>query len=190
MKLGKRFYLKSSHGFTLVEMLTTILVVAVLGSMAVPTYKRYAEQARKLECQVSIVNYLLAQEIYYAEHNAYSIRSGSRVNNNGVNRFVVAWNSNRRPDQPDLYIFPELGVEFRPDNLRGYRIRVWDNKQPGSYRQELAFDLRTDEDFDRDGATDQYSYRKYLRPATKGKWRVRNDFWFDISGCPAGETCR
>jgi len=181
--------MRFSRGFTLVEVLVTILVMAVLGAIAIPTISKYAEQARKVECQVSVVNYLRAQEIYYGEHNTFYIKSGSQAKKNGGNTLTIAWTSNKRPDQADLYRFPELGIEFRRDNFRGYRIRVWDINQAGSYRQEVFYELKTDEDFDQDGKTDLYSYRKYLRPSTKGKWRVRNDFWFDIGGCPAGQTC-
>ena len=186
----RRLHIRFSRGFTLVEVLVSILVIAVLSSVAIPTYSKYSQQARKVECQVSIINYLQAQEIYYGEHNSFCVKSGSQAMQNGSNRVTIGWTSSKRPDQAELYRFPELGVELRRDNFRGYRIRVWDINQPGSYRQELFFELKTDEDFDQDGNTDLYSYRKYLRPSTNGKWRVRNRFWFDIGGCPAGMTCR
>jgi hypothetical protein len=90
-------------------------------------------------------------------------------------------------------------LEFKRDNLRGYRIRVIDRQQPGDFRQELWLQLRTDEDFDRDGQSDSYSYRKYSYQrinrrnrsvGTNGRWRALNRFWFDINGCPAWANCR
>jgi prepilin-type N-terminal cleavage/methylation domain-containing protein len=171
MKRWKQLYIDSSLGFTLVELMITIGVVAILTSMAVPTVQIYTEKARKVECQVSIVHYLRAQEIYYAENNSFRTGANWRVNRNGVSRLNIGWNINRRPDQAGLYHFPELGVD-------------------GSYRQEIYFEFKTEEDFDHDGSEDRYSYRKYLRPNTNGQWRVRNQFWFDISGCPAQTNCR
>jgi len=190
MKCWKHPNLNSSLGFTLVELMITIGVVAILTSMAVPTVQIYTEKARKVECQVSIVHYLRAQEVYLAENSTFRTGANWTVTKNGVNRLNIGWNINRRPDQADLYHFPELGVEFRPDNVRGYRIRVWNNQQPGSYRQEIFFEFKTNEDFDHDGVEDLYSYRKYLRPNTNGQWRVRNRFWFDISGCQAQTNCQ
>ena len=189
MKFWKHPHLHSSLGFTLAEIMITIGVVAILASTAIPTFKGYVEKARMLECQVSVVNYLRAQEIYYVEHNAYRTESSWKQLKNGAQRLKIGWNPNKRPAQADLYRFPELGVEFRPDKFRGYRIRVWDVQQSGSYRQEIFFELRTTEDFNQDGGEDRYSYRKYLRPATNGKWRVRNNFWFDFSDCPAQTRC-
>ena len=190
MKFWKHLNLDSSMGFTLAELMITMGVMAILASVAVPTVRGYVDKARKVECQVSIINYLRAQEIYFAESGSFQTGANWRVNRRGVNRLTIGWNRNRRPDQADLYRFPELGVEFRPDNFRGYRIRVWNNQEPGSYRQEIYFEFRTTEDFDHDGNEDRYSYRKYLRPNTNGKWRVRNRFWFDIGGCAAQTNCR
>ena len=190
MKCWKHPKLNSSLGFTLVELMITIGVVAILTSMAIPTVQIYTEKARKVECQVSIVHYLRAQEIYYAENNSFQTGADWRVNRNGVSRLKIGWNINRRPDQADRYHFPELGVQFRPDNKRGYRIRVWNNQQPDAYRQEIYFEFKTLEDFDQDGSEDRYSYRKYLRPSTNGQWRVRNQFWFNFGGCPAQSNCR
>ena len=187
MKLGNKRPLGCSHGFTLIELMVTLATLAILASLAVPTYKEYMAQARKLECQISIVNYLRAQEIYYLENGAFY---GEKFNKNGKSTLKIGWNKNKRPDKTASYSFPKLGVEFRPDNVRGYRIRVWQRPGPGSYQQELRLDLRTNEDFDRDGQPDYYSYRKYLRPATKGKFRVKNEFWFPINGCPAWSLCK
>ena len=102
----------------------------------------------------------------------------------------MGWNKNKRPDNAAKYSFPKLGVEFRRDNFRGYRIRVWQILDPSSYRQEVRLDLTTDEDFDGDGEPDYNSYRKFMRPATKGRFRVKNEFWFAINGCPAWSICK
>ena len=190
MKFLKHPKLDSSLGFTMVELMITLGVMAILASLALPTLRSYTEKARKVECQVSIVHYLQAQEIYLLENGSFQTGANWRVRRNGVSRLNIGWNPNRRPDQADLYHFPELGVKFRSDNFRGYRIRVWNNQQPGSNRQEIYFELRTTEDFDHDGSEDRYSYRKYLRPRTQGQWRVRNRFWFDINGCASQSNCR
>lgn len=190
MKCCRQHCIDSSLGFTLVEILITIGVVAILTSMAVPTVQIYTEKARKVECQASIVHYLRAQEIYCAENGSFHSQGSWKDTKNGAKRLNIGWASNKRPDQADLYRFPELGVELRRDNHRGYRIRVWNDKKSGSYRQEIFFQFKTKEDFDHDGDEDLYSYRKYLRPTTSGQWRVRNKFWFDIDGCPAWRTCR
>ena len=129
MRIGTH-YLRTSYGFTLVEILVTIMISAILVSIAIPTYSGYLLQARKVECQVSLVNLLRAQELYYAEHGTFYKKDNKTT-------YSIAWNRRRRPDRADRYLFPALGVEFKKDNLRGYRIRVIDRRQPGDFRQEL-----------------------------------------------------
>ena len=120
MQARKVRNLGSNRGFTLVELTVTTGIVAILASIAVPTFAVYVKEARKLECQVSIVNYLRAQEIYYQEYNTFSAQDMKK----GKATAKIAWNPKMRPDKPDKYRLPELGIEFRRDNLRGYRIRV------------------------------------------------------------------
>jgi prepilin-type N-terminal cleavage/methylation domain-containing protein len=187
MKLGNDNPLDCSHGFTLLELMVTLGTLAILASVAVPAYQEYTVQARKLECQISIMNYLRAQEIYYLENGLFY---ADKFNKNGKSTSKIGWNKNKRPDKASKYSFPKLGIEFRRDNFRGYRIRVWQILDPGAYRQEVRLELTTDEDFDGDVEPDYYSYRKYMRPATKGKFRVKNEFWFAINGCPAWTICK
>jgi prepilin-type N-terminal cleavage/methylation domain-containing protein len=188
----ERHSLTSSYGFTLAEILVTIMVSAILASIAIPTYSAYLEQARKVECQVSVVNYLRAQEMYYAERDTFYMKDNKK-------NYKIAWNGKRRPVRADRYLFTELGVEFKRDSFRGYRIRVIDRRQPDNFRQELRFELRTNEDFDRDGNSDYYSYRKYnyqrinrrnRSVGTNGSWWAENRFWFDIHGCQAWADCQ
>ncbi len=189
---GGRHYLRTNHGFTLVEILVTMIISAILVSVAIPTYSGYVQQAQKVECQFSIISFLRAQEIYYAEHSTFYKKDNRRS-------YKVGWNSRRRPDRADRYIFPALGVQFKRDNLRGYRIRVIDHRRPDYFYQELRLELRTDEDFDRDENSDYYSYRKYNYQrinrrnssiGTNGRWWAQNRFWFAVDGCPAWSNCR
>ena len=182
----ERHYFYCIRGFTLIELMVTMGIVAILASVAIPAYSGFILQTRKVECQVSIVNYLRAQELYYLENGTFYADKFK----NGKGTSKIAWKKKKRPDKPEKYRFPNLDVEFRRDNFRGYKIRVWEVQNPGNYRQEVWLELKTDEDYDNDGVTDYYSYRKYRRPKTKGKWRVQNQFWFDIHGCQAWSTCK
>jgi prepilin-type N-terminal cleavage/methylation domain-containing protein len=197
-----RSCLKSCCGFTLAELMVSVGVVLVLLAVAVPTASKYHKLARKVECQASIIHYLRAQELYYLDHNTFYTKGS-------VNQYYyIAWNKTNRPDLPDKYVFftptgekgalltdsGGLGVEFRRDSHRGYRILVKDIHQPGRFDQELELELTTDEDFDGDGSDDYYLYDKHnwqrtgRRGRTSGSfgdWWVNNQFWFEIQGVPA-----
>ena len=186
MKIEDDYPLGCSHGFTLLELMVTVGTLAILTSLAIPTYKGYVKKTRKLECQISIVNYLRAQDLYFVENEAFY---APKFNKKGKSTSKIGWKEKKRPDKPAKYRFSPLGVGFRRENHRGYRIRVWNVPDPGSYRHEVWLEFTTNEDFDGDGGPDSHYYRKVMRPATKGKFRVIHDFWFDIGGCPPLKTC-
>ncbi len=189
MRVRKECSLGSNRGLTLVELAVTLGIIAILASIAAPTLAAYLEQARKLEFQVSIVNYLRAQELYYQERGVFYAES--MKNNMNMAMSKIAWQEKKRPDAPSKYRFPELGMEFRREDSRGYRIRVWKIQRGKADRQELWLEVRTDEDFNKDGRTDYYSYRKFRRPGNNNdQWVVQNQFWFTFNGCPAYTTCR
>jgi prepilin-type N-terminal cleavage/methylation domain-containing protein len=182
---------KTSCGFTLVELMVTVGVMLVLAAVAVPTVSTYYRLARQVDCQVSIVNYLRAQELYYVDNDTYYDRTGTGSYD------TIGWSPTQRPDQPSRYRFPELGVEFRPDNHRGYRILVSNIQWSWLFWQQLQLELKTDEDFDHNGVDDYYIYQKYNRQSsfstswnTNGQWVTVNNFWFDISGCQKFSTCQ
>lgn len=59
------------RGFSLVELMVVLVVVALLGAFAYPTYAGHVRKARRIEAQVALVDALLLQERYFAQHNAY-----------------------------------------------------------------------------------------------------------------------
>ncbi|MGD8371251.1 MAG: prepilin-type N-terminal cleavage/methylation domain-containing protein [Syntrophobacterales bacterium] len=185
---------RKSKGFTLLELMTTLGVVAVIAAVAIPTYIAYLKRDRKVECQASVRNFLRAQELYYLDNqNFYPLRPGETTNASGE-VVEIGWNPTNRPAQPLEYVLTDLAMEFRPDGHRGYKIRAVNVQQPELFEQSLVFSLRTDEGFHNDGTTDyQYQFKMFNRqdstgpPSwnTNGQWMVRNWFWFDIFGCPA-----
>lgn len=171
--------LTAESAFTLLELMVTLGVVAVLTAVAIPTVSNYYKLARKVDCQASVTYFLRAQDMYYLDNNRFYAKNHQSV-------YKIGWNPANRPDQPEKYRFPELGVEFRPDTYRGYRIQVLDIDWGWLFWQELRLQLRTDEDFDPNMADPElYTYRKYNAQTTSGwgtsgRWVVLTNFWFNI----------
>jgi hypothetical protein len=172
-------------------MIVTLGVVAVLVAVSIPTFSAYYKVARKLECEISVREFLRAQEIYHVDNQVYYPLAPGEINK--TRTVSVGWNPRKRPDRADRYRLPELGVEFRPDRHRGYRIRARNKQSATQAEQFLDFRMRSNEGFHNDGSSD-YTYRYYGynrqadgRPgwSTEGAWMLRNRFWFDIYGCPA-----
>lgn len=195
----KRIRLRTAgeDGFSAVELIVTLVVVALIVVVAVPTIFAYSKRARRVDCQAAVTAYVRAQEMYYLDtRRFYQKYAGS------VSEEPIGWTVANRPDQPDRYRYPDLGVEFPRDSHLGFFIQVYDIHLPDLYWQRLHLRLRTTVDLDHQPPDeDLYAYDKENRQTsapwgapsgwnTSGQWVVTNDFWFDLGGCPQFTVCR
>lgn len=67
--------LKPSHsgrsGFTLIEVMIVAAVIAILASIAYPSYQEQINKARRAEAKAALLKTLQAQEKYYTKFNTY-----------------------------------------------------------------------------------------------------------------------
>lgn len=63
--------LAGEAGFTLVELLTTLGIIGILASIAIPQYARYREGAFDSRARSDLVNVAIAEEAYFVDHNVY-----------------------------------------------------------------------------------------------------------------------
>ena len=61
----------SRHGFTLIELIVVVMIVAVLVSVAVPTYFNTIERARGREARTTIQTVIGAQRSYSSERRSF-----------------------------------------------------------------------------------------------------------------------
>ena len=60
-----------TSGFTLIEMMIVIAILAIVSAIAIPAYTGYIETARMTEAKNNIAALKLAEEEYFLEKNAY-----------------------------------------------------------------------------------------------------------------------
>ena len=63
---------RHSGGFSLIEILTVIGLLAVLGSIAVNTYRSYILRAARTEGRMALLAIQVAQEKFFLQNNAYA----------------------------------------------------------------------------------------------------------------------
>lgn len=59
-------------GFTLVEMLIVIAIVAILAGIAYPSYMQYVLKSKRTEAQSTLIDIANRQEMYYLDHHQYA----------------------------------------------------------------------------------------------------------------------
>lgn len=65
--------MKEVKGFTLVELIIVIVIVAILSIVAIPIYRGYVEKSKLTEAKALTGSVLSAQRIYFAEHGGWYI---------------------------------------------------------------------------------------------------------------------
>ena len=60
------------RGVTLIELMTVLVVVAILASIAVPSYRTYLLRAQRSEATTVLLHIQSAQEKFFVQNNAYA----------------------------------------------------------------------------------------------------------------------
>jgi type IV pilus assembly protein PilE len=60
------------RGITLIELLTVVVVIAILASIAVPSYRNYLIRSQRAEAKTALLQLRAAQEQFYLNRNAYT----------------------------------------------------------------------------------------------------------------------
>lgn len=64
--------MKITRGFTLIEVMIAVAIIAILAAIAAPAYSQYVLRSRRVEGQVLANSIAQAQERHYATYNRYA----------------------------------------------------------------------------------------------------------------------
>lgn len=91
---------RPARGFTLIELMITVAVVAILASIALPSYKEYIARGRRTEAQTILLAAQQWMERFYSENFRYDQNSaGTAVNDTGKTQFGARFTTSPAPGQ-------------------------------------------------------------------------------------------
>jgi type IV pilus assembly protein PilE len=61
-----------TRGFTLVELVVTMVIAAILAAVAIPAYSNYVRKAHRTEAKSSLLGLASLEERYYSANNNYT----------------------------------------------------------------------------------------------------------------------
>lgn len=61
------------HGFTLIELMITVAIVAILAAIAYPSYTKYVQRGYRSEGLALLTDAVARSERYYAQNNSYKV---------------------------------------------------------------------------------------------------------------------
>jgi type IV pilus assembly protein PilE len=65
-----------TRGFTLIELMITLVIVAILAGIAVPSYRNYVLRSHRVEATSALLRVAAAQEKFYLQNNTYTKNLG------------------------------------------------------------------------------------------------------------------
>lgn len=70
---------RTTHGFTLIELMVTVAIVAILAAIAYPSYRDQVNSSRRSDAQGALSSFALAMERYYTSTNSYLGAAGTQA---------------------------------------------------------------------------------------------------------------
>ncbi len=59
-------------GFTLIELMIVVAIIAFLAMVSIPSFKRFLAKAKRTEAYMNLNAIATAEKVYWAEHGTYS----------------------------------------------------------------------------------------------------------------------
>ena len=61
-----------SRGFSLIELMVTVSIVAIIAAVAIPSYRQYVRRANRVDATAALLRLASNQERFYLQNNTYA----------------------------------------------------------------------------------------------------------------------
>ncbi len=72
MTISHKARVRAAAGFTLIEMMVTVIIVAILATIAIPSYQKQVLKSRRTDAKTALLDLAAREERYYSTHNSYT----------------------------------------------------------------------------------------------------------------------
>lgn len=72
MQFSSYRYRKPSEGFTLIELMITVVIIGILASIALPSYSSYIARARRADARTQLTQAAQFMQRFYSANDSYS----------------------------------------------------------------------------------------------------------------------
>lgn len=66
---------KNQHGFTLIELMITVVIIAILAAVALPSYNRYVVRSKRSAAQAEMMNIANIEQQYFIANRSYGTKT-------------------------------------------------------------------------------------------------------------------
>ena len=73
--------IRSARGFTLIEVMITVAIIAILAAVALPSYRDYVRRGQLPEAFASLADYRIKLEQYFQDYKNYGTTNGGACAN-------------------------------------------------------------------------------------------------------------
>jgi len=122
--------LKNNKGFTLVELMITVLIVGILASVAIPLYRANVRRAKATEADASLGSIRTALRVYYAEQGTYPISAA----------YATIYSLSIDVDSLDLVgrYFPATSYKYKSTDGVSYTIQATGSGESNGINRQMT----------------------------------------------------
>lgn len=123
-------FCKCMRGFTIIEVMITLVIIAILAAVALPSYQESVLKSKRTEGRAALMNTMQQQERYYSLHTTYLAFSSASTD---VNQKRFSWFSGENA-QTSFY---EISAQACKD--KNIRDCVLLKAQPGTSKVNTKY---------------------------------------------------
>ncbi|HOV79810.1 MAG TPA: type II secretion system protein GspG [Bacillota bacterium] len=119
-------WLKDTGGFTLIELMTVVVIIGILAVIAMPQFSKQADRARLGRAKAEIKSVQKILEIYFSEHKKYPAAAATNGTVNGIKDVLaengISWTDDSTGTYKDPWGNGYLYVAKTGEEDTGYEI--------------------------------------------------------------------